>query len=98
MGAKINVDALPRSQVLRRQDQAIQYKCAASGGDDYELCFTIAPHAWPVLQEWAAQTNTPVQVIGQITAQQGLSLSCQGQITAWTHTGFMHFDSTTTSP
>ncbi|NDC51488.1 MAG: thiamine-phosphate kinase, partial [Burkholderiaceae bacterium] len=40
VGAQINIDALPRSLVLRRQAQAIQYQCAASGGDDYELCFT----------------------------------------------------------
>lgn len=98
VGVVLDWSAIPIHPLLAALPLPEQQQLVLSGGDDYELCFTIAPHAWPVLQEWAAQTNTPVQVIGQITAQQGLSLSCQGQISAWTHTGFMHFDSTTTSP
>jgi thiamine-monophosphate kinase len=98
VGAVLDWSVIPKHPLLATLPLPEQQQLVLSGGDDYELCFTIAPDAWPVLQEWAAQTNTPVQVIGQITAQQGLSLSCQGQTTAWTHTGFMHFDSTTTSP
>ncbi len=42
VGARINVDALPLSTALRRQSQARRLRCALSGGDDYELCFTAA--------------------------------------------------------
>lgn len=42
VGARINVDALPLSPALRRQSQARSLRCALSGGDDYELCFTAA--------------------------------------------------------
>ncbi len=42
VGARINVDALPMSASLRRQSHARSLRCALSGGDDYELCFTAA--------------------------------------------------------
>ena len=42
MGARINVDALPLSPALRLQSHARSLRCALSGGDDYELCFTAA--------------------------------------------------------
>lgn len=97
VGAVLDWAAIPKHPVLDTLPLAQQQQLVLSGGDDYELCFTIAPSAWPVLQEWAAHTNTPVQVIGQITAQQGVSLTCNGQTAPWTQTGFMHFDPTTTS-
>lgn len=40
VGARVNVDALPLSFALRDQPQARALRCALSGGDDYELCFT----------------------------------------------------------
>ena len=41
--AVVDVDALPRSAVLRAQPPAIQRLCTLSGGDDYELLFTAPP-------------------------------------------------------
>src|SRR5207253_8438902 len=40
VGAAIDVDAVPRSEVLREQPQPLQRLCTLSGGDDYELVFT----------------------------------------------------------
>ena len=40
LSARINVDALPLSFALRHQAPARRLRCALSGGDDYELCFT----------------------------------------------------------
>ncbi|VVE52605.1 Thiamine-monophosphate kinase [Pandoraea iniqua] len=39
VGARLNVDALPRSPELAAQSQAIQRLCTLAGGDDYQLCF-----------------------------------------------------------
>ncbi|WP_087722376.1 thiamine-phosphate kinase [Pandoraea sp. PE-S2T-3] len=39
VGARINVDVLPRSRELAAQSQAIQRLCTLAGGDDYQLCF-----------------------------------------------------------
>ena len=41
--AVVDVDAIPRSAVLRAQPVAVQRLCALSGGDDYELLFTAPP-------------------------------------------------------
>ncbi len=74
VGAKINLDALPRSTVLRRQDQAIQYQCAASGGDDYELCFTANPNQHAKIASLSKELGLPLTCIGQITEAQNESL------------------------
>ncbi len=74
VSAKINVDALPRSPVLRRQDQAIQYQCAASGGDDYELCFTASPNQHDTITSLSKELGLPLTCIGQITKAQDESL------------------------
>jgi thiamine-monophosphate kinase len=97
VGAVLDWTAIPKHPMLNTLTRSEQQQLVLSGGDDYELCLTIAPKAWPVLQQWAIQTHTPIHVIGQITATQGLVLSCDGQQQPWTQTGFMHFDSTTTS-
>lgn len=74
VGAQINIDALPRSTVLRRQDQAIQYQCAASGGDDYELCFTANPDQHRNIEALSKELKLPLTCIGQITEAQDKSL------------------------
>lgn len=67
VGARINVDALPRSQVLRRQAEVIQYQCAASGGDDYELCFTANPNQHDNITSLSKELRLPLTCIGQVT-------------------------------
>ena len=74
VSAKINLDALPRSTVLRRQAQAIQYQCAASGGDDYELCFTANPDQHDKIASLSKELGLPLTCIGQITKAQDKSL------------------------
>ena len=74
VGAQINVDALPRSQVLRRQVETIQYQCAASGGDDYELCFTANPNQQDNIASLSKELGLPLTRIGQITEARDESL------------------------
>jgi thiamine-monophosphate kinase len=45
VGARLDVDALPRSAVLAAQPPALQRTCLLAGGDDYELVFTAPPGA-----------------------------------------------------
>ena len=74
VGARVDVDALPRSAVLARQPLALQRECLLAGGDDYELLFT-APHACRDAVLRAAQrAGVAVARCGQIEAGQGLSL------------------------
>jgi thiamine-monophosphate kinase len=43
VGARVEVDAVPRSAVLGAQPLARQRECTLAGGDDYELVFSAAP-------------------------------------------------------
>jgi thiamine-monophosphate kinase len=45
VGARLDVDALPRSAVLAAQPVDLQRTCVLAGGDDYELVFTAPPGA-----------------------------------------------------
>jgi len=69
--AQIQLDRLPKSSVLLKQDKTLQDQFAACGGDDYELCFT-AP---------ADQRET----IARISKQLALSLTRIGTLQALKH-------------
>lgn len=66
-GAHIKLELLPLSDALRRQvtlEQALTW--ALSGGEDYELCFTVPNVNCGVLESALAHTGTNFHCIGQI--------------------------------
>lgn len=71
VGATIDIDALPTSPFLGRYvaDAAERRRLQATGGDDYELCITLAPAA---LNAARAALDCPLTVIGRIEAERGL--------------------------
>ncbi|MBU3610153.1 thiamine-phosphate kinase [Polynucleobacter wuianus] len=68
--AEIYLDQLPKSATLQKQSLAIQNQFAASGGDDYELCFTAPSKQRDVILEISKSLNLPLTRIGHITAMQ----------------------------
>ncbi|KQW45744.1 MULTISPECIES: thiamine-phosphate kinase [unclassified Roseateles] len=66
VGARLDVDALPRSAVLTAQPAAMQRECLLAGGDDYELVFTAPAGAR------LPDGGVTVTRIGVIEAQPGL--------------------------
>ena len=68
--AEILLDRIPKSTTLRKQSQTIQNQYAASGGDDYELCFTAASSARDVITKISRDLNLPLTQIGIIKAMQ----------------------------
>jgi thiamine-monophosphate kinase len=79
LGARIQVDALPRSALLAGQAADLQWECLLSGGDDYELLFTAPPDRRPVIMRAGEACGTPVTRVGQITAQPGIDLRHAGE-------------------
>ncbi len=74
VGARVDIDTVPRSAVLRRQPPDLQRVCALSGGDDYELLFTApAQRSADVLQA-ARNSGLAVTRIGGIDASRTLTL------------------------
>ena len=74
--------------VLRAVGDADALQCALSGGDDYQLAFTIAASYLEALQ----QQFTAVRVIGRVSAGQGVQLlDSAGQSIQCAHLGYQHF-------
>ncbi len=70
VGARIDARKLPLSAPLQvlAPDRALEL--ALSGGDDYELCFTLPPTEWAGLERVSAVDR--VTVIGEVLPEPGL--------------------------
>ncbi|MGP4843795.1 thiamine-phosphate kinase [Marinobacter sp. 1Y8] len=87
-GARLDVARLPLSEHLKRAvgDKAVGY--ALTGGDDYELCFTIEPQAWVAIQ---ADLPGAVTIIGETRVGEGVEFQ-NGSFSAATEgAGYDHF-------
>jgi len=69
--AQIWIDQLPKSAILLKQDLSIQNQFAASGGDDYEICFTADKHQRDAFEQISKTLNLPLTRIGQILEMKG---------------------------
>ena len=88
VGARLDVDALPRSAVLAAQPAALQHTCVLTGGDDYELVFT-APAGARLPNVGVAMTR-----IGVIETEAGLRVvDASGAEVAHGLRSFDHFAS-----
>jgi len=74
VGAIVDVDALPRSEILGAQPLERQRACVLAGGDDYELCFTAPAGAREAIAGIGRQLGLPVTRVGSITPEAGLRL------------------------
>ncbi len=94
VGAEVEVDALPRSEVLRAMPEALQRTCTLAGGDDYELVFTAPPQHVEHVSQAARIAQVAVTRIGRIVAGAGLRLTdCHGRDLPNTFGAFDHFKS-----
>ena len=86
VGGEIDLDALPLSAALCDSfDRKTQRRFALSGGDDYELCFTVSPDsALPT-------TDTRVTRIGTVVAGEQLSCLLDGALVPYEDSGYLHF-------
>jgi thiamine-monophosphate kinase len=67
VSAEIFLDRLPKSETLQKQSEDIQDQFAASGGDDYEICFTAPIGTRGAIDEISTALNLPLSRIGSIT-------------------------------
>ncbi len=93
VGAQVDIEALPASAALRAAfDGDARRVLQATGGDDYELCFTAPSNARQAVREAAASTGTAVSCIGCI--EQGAGASARlADGSAWPapRAGWQHF-------
>jgi thiamine-monophosphate kinase len=92
VGAKLNVDAVPRSAILAAQSVTQQRLCTLAGGDDYELVFTAAHQRAAEVQAIGNTLGLALTRIGHIDAQPGLRLiDAQGHHVNFNVSSFDHF-------
>ncbi|MBT1443391.1 thiamine-phosphate kinase [Shewanella sp. JM162201] len=92
VGATIEVDKLPLSAAMKESvalEEALGY--ALTGGEDYELLFTVPEAQRGALEIALAHAGVKFVRIGQISAGGGLKLSFNGQPFAPVNKGFEHF-------
>jgi thiamine-monophosphate kinase len=85
-GGVLQIEALPLSTALRAAfDLEAQRRFALAGGDDYELCFTVAPGAaLPV-------GNIAATRIGTVTSGEQLLCQQDGELVPYVDSGYLHF-------
>ena len=93
VGAKLNLEDLPVSDVLERtttHKQILQW--ALSGGEDYELCFTVPEIHRGALKSRLDQIAVPYTCVGQITntTEKLVCYLCEQPLDLDWH-GFDHF-------
>jgi thiamine-monophosphate kinase len=68
--AEIYLEQIPKSITLRKQSPTIQNQYAASGGDDYELCFTAASSSRDAITKISEDLDLSLTQIGSIKSMQ----------------------------
>lgn len=77
-GAELELSKLPCPKSLERLPDDIRWPLQLSGGDDYELCFTIPPSSLGRLDELALRGQTALTVIGTVKENPGFSVKDPG--------------------
>lgn len=92
VGANVVLDALPLSTIMRDSllfEDAITL--ALSGGDDYELLFTVSEDNKVGMETAMANAGTVVTCIGQLNASQTISTTLNNKAIPINTVGFEHF-------
>ena len=92
VGADVHVDALPLSAAIKELAPESAETWALSGGEDFELCFTLPQDRVLELQHISERLALPLTVVGEITQQHGIALLKSGEPMALPASlGFNHF-------
>jgi len=93
VGAEVQVDELPLSEAFRQTVAADQWQTLAlTGGDDYELCFTVAPCKADQALEALRALGVTCSPIGRIVPGSGIRwLDRKGTELTITTRAYTHF-------
>lgn len=96
LGAVIDVENLPLSPAVLALGESSgslkqAYEWALGGGDDYELCFTVAPERLPEIAMLIAQGKLQATVIGEMIVGNHVICEYHGEPFGVTTSGYKHF-------
>ena len=92
-GAKLSLERLPVSaELLGLHDREAAWKLALTGGDDYELCFTVHPAQVAAVETRLQEAGCPATCIGAIESNPGTHcVDRTGKLHEYPRTGHRHF-------
>lgn len=95
VGVEIELEKTPRSAAADewfegRVDPEAALERLATGGDDYEVVFTVRAADEEAVRRAADRLHVPVTCIGRVVEGGGLRVSYQGQPMTLTRTGWTH--------
>ena len=92
VGARVEIDALPASDALQTAFAGDARVLQATGGDDYELCFTASASACDAVALAAASAGMVVTRIGRIVEGKGVAAhAADGGAWSAPASGWIHF-------
>lgn len=92
VGARIELKRLPLSPAYDAAFDQVGWEAALSGGDDYELCFTIPPDREAGFRNASKDFGVSCSYIGDIEAEPGLRIIDEsGQLYHPQRAGYDHF-------
>ena len=93
VSAEIESQQLPIDCELKQQFKQQSIQWATSGGDDYQLCFTIAVAKQKEFEEWAVARKLAVTKIGNIVSMDHnqSSVRLDDQVISLSSGGYNHF-------
>ncbi len=92
LGANVNIEQLPFSNAAKRNfDQGSLVSWALSGGDDYQICFTVPPEKKFQLLDLAEKNRFSFYEIGAMTLSKEVCCLEHGKPFESAAKGFQHF-------
>jgi thiamine-monophosphate kinase len=93
VGGRLDVAALPGSaEITQMFDRRAQIDLMLNGGDDYELCFTVAPADGERVEVLGRSLGLHVSPIGTVTAGNELVCIDDGRVIEVDGCGYRHFE------
>ena len=92
VGAVIEAERLPLSEPVRKlADPDVALAWALTGGDDYQLCFTVAPEKIARLEELTEKHKLDITALGEIVRGSECVCLSEGRIVECEFSGYKHF-------
>ncbi|QIL91362.1 thiamine-phosphate kinase [Microbulbifer sp. SH-1] len=87
LGAELQLETLPQAELVAEINGGDALETALTGGDDYQLCFTVPEKHLSAL----AALQLPITAIGRMTADKGVRCLLNGEPWQARGNGYRHF-------
>jgi len=87
LGAELHLDNVPVAALAQSMNSETALETALTGGDDYQLCFTVPPKHRDALD----QLQLPITAVGQLCCEPGIRCQLRGKPWQPRGNGYRHF-------